>query len=111
MKRAIFGLVFVFISTVSWAELPVDTIPKVETLPSSYPDTWVYAHDINFFALSDAKVVLIDVAAENRHYKGSIPSSHFPSFLAATTRPEMYVAESLYSRRLRGEKTDSDQHL
>ena len=106
MTRAVFGLIFIFISTVSWAELPADTIPKVETLPPSYPDTWVFAHDINFFALSDAKVVLVDVAAENRHYKGSIPSSHFPSFIAATTRPEMYVAESIYSRRLRGEKTD-----
>ena len=106
MKRTLFGLILVFISMVSLAELPVETIPKVETLPASYPDTWVYAHDTNFFSLIDAKVVVVDVAAENRNYKGSIPSSHFPSFLAATTRAEMYVAESLYSRRLRGEKTD-----
>ena len=106
MKRAILGLVLVFSSMGATAELPVETIPKVETLPSSYPDTWVFAHDTNFFSLSDAKVVLVDVAAENRHYKGSIPSSHFPSFLAATTRAEVYVAESVYSRRLRGEKTD-----
>ena len=106
MKRALFGLLLVFISAFSSAELPVETIPRVETLPSSYPDTWVYAHDTNFFSLSDAKVVLVDVAAENRNYKGSIPSSHFPSFLAATTRPEVYVAESIYSRRLRGERTD-----
>ncbi|MDE0511004.1 MAG: amine dehydrogenase large subunit [Gammaproteobacteria bacterium] len=106
MRRSILGLILGFIYTVSPAELPVETIPNVETLPASYPDTWVYAHDTNFFSLSDAKVVLVDVAAENRHYKGSIPSSHFPSFLAATTRPEVYVAESLYSRRMRGERTD-----
>ncbi|MDE0154015.1 MAG: amine dehydrogenase large subunit [Gammaproteobacteria bacterium] len=106
MRRSILGLILGFIYTVSPAELPVETIPNVETLPASYPDTWVYAHDTNFFSLSDAKVVLIDVAAENRNYKGSIPSSHFPSFLAATTRPEVYVAESLYSRRMRGERTD-----
>ena len=106
MKRAVFGLALVLGSIASMAELPVETIPKVETLPASYPDTWVYAHDTNFFSLSDAKVVLVDVAAENRHYKGSIPSSHFPSFLAATTRPEVYVTESIYSRRMRGERTD-----
>ena len=106
MKRTILGLILGFTCAVSLAELPVDTIPSVETLPASYPDTWVYAHDTNFFSLSDAKVVLVDVAAENRQYKGSIPSSHFPSFLAATTRPEVYVAESLYSRRLRGERID-----
>lgn len=106
MKRAILGLMLGFVCTASVAELPVETIPNVETLPASYPDTWVYAHDTNFFSLSDAKVILVDVAAENRNYKGSIPSSHFPSFLAATTRPEVYVAESLYSRRMRGERTD-----
>lgn len=106
MKRAVLGLVLVFSSMAAMAELPVETIPNVETLPSSYPDTWVYAHDTNFFSLSDAKVVLVDVAAENRNYKGSLPSSHFPSFLAATTRPEVYVAESVYSRRMRGERTD-----
>ena len=106
MKRTLLGLVLSFTCMTSLAELPVETIPNVETLPASYPDTWVYAHDTNFFSLSDAKVVLVDVAAENRHYKGSIPSSHFPSFIAATSRPEVYVAESLYSRRMRGERTD-----
>lgn len=106
MKRAFLGLMLGFMCAATQAELPVETIPNVETLPASYPDTWLYAHDTNFFSLSDAKVVLVDVAAENRHYKGSIPSSHFPSFLAATTRPEVYVAESVYSRRLRGERTD-----
>ena len=106
MKRAVFGLLLIFACTASLAELPVDTIPRVETLPSSYPDTWVYAHDTNFYALNDAKVILVDVAAENRNYKGSIPSAHFPSFLAASTRAELYVAESIHSRRLRGERTD-----
>ena len=106
MKRALLGLIFGVISVAPLAELPVETIPNVEMLPASYPDTWVYAHDTNFFSLSDAKVVLVDVAAENRHYKGSIPSSHFPSFLAATTRSEVYVTESIYSRRMRGERTD-----
>lgn len=106
MKRAVFGLVLIFSCMTSLAELPVDTIPNVETLPASYPDTWVYAHDTNFYALNDAKVIVVDVAAENRNYKGSIPSSHFPSFLAASSRAELYVAESIHSRRLRGERTD-----
>ena len=106
MRKIVSSLLFILGCAASWAELPIEEIPKVETLPSSYPDTWVFAHDTNFFSLIDAKVVLVDVAAENRHYKGSIPSSHFPSFLAASTRPEVYVAESIYSRRVRGEKTD-----
>ena len=111
MKRAVFGLVLIFGCMTSLAELPVDTIPNVETLPASYPDTWVYAHDTNFYALNDAKVIVVDVAAENRNYKGSIPSSHFPSFLAASSRAELYVAESIHSRRLARRENGFDHHL
>lgn len=86
--------------------LPVGDIPRVETLPAEYPDTWVFAHDANFFSLLDGKVVVLDVAAETREYKGMIGAGQFASFLPATTRPELYVAETFYSRRTRGERTD-----
>ena len=88
------------------AELPNDPVGVVETLPESYPDSWVYAHDTNFFALSDGKVVIVDVTAENRHYKGSLPVGQFGSFLPSAKRSELYAAETFYSRRLRGERTD-----
>ena len=88
------------------AELPVEPIPAVEKLPAQYPATWFYAHDTNFFSLPDGKVVVLDVAADSRNYKGSIPSGQFPSFIAASTRPELYVAETVYSRRVRGKRTD-----
>ena len=101
--QAAFALLFAFPAA---AELPVEPIPAVEKLPARHPATWVYAHDVNFFSLPDAKIVLIDVAAKNRHYKGSIPAGQFPSFIAATTRPELYVAETIYSRRVSGERTD-----
>ena len=89
------------------AELPVDPIPNVLSLDPDYPDTWIYAHDTNFFSLLDGQVVLLDVAAENRHYKGAIPAGQFASFLESTRRPELYVAETFYSRRTRGERTDT----
>jgi len=116
MKRRIASLLLLITFTSLRAELPVEALAQVEKLPARYPATWVFAHDTNFFALSDAKVVLIDVAAKNRNYKGQIPSAQFPSFLASSTRPEVYVAETLYSRRLRGERTDlitiyDKQHL
>lgn len=106
IKRGALGLLLVCACAGGRAELPAESIGVVEALPPVHPDTWVYAHDTNFFSLNDAKVVLVDVAAEKRRYKGSIPSAQFPSFLAGTTRPELYVAETVHSRRLRGERTD-----
>ncbi|MBT8447176.1 MAG: amine dehydrogenase [Gammaproteobacteria bacterium] len=92
--------------TNAWAELPVDPIPNVLSLDPDYPDTWIYAHDTNFFSLLDGQVVLLDVAAENRNYKGAIPAGQFASFIESTRRPELYVAETYLSRRTRGERTD-----
>lgn len=54
----------------AWAELQAETIPKVLKLPESYPDTWIYGHDMNFTSIVDGKVVVLDVAAGNRNYKG-----------------------------------------
>ncbi|MBI1731204.1 MAG: amine dehydrogenase [Gammaproteobacteria bacterium] len=88
------------------ADLPVEPIGVTEKLPARWPDTWIQAHDINFYALSDGKVVIFDVAAENRNYKGSISAAQFASFIASTTRPEIYVAETYYSQRVRGTRHD-----
>ena len=45
------------------ADLPIETIPSSETLPEKYPDTWVFAHDFNFYSIIDGKITIIDVAA------------------------------------------------
>lgn len=106
MKQLASGILGLLVCAVLQAELPVDPVGQVETLPSAYPKTWVYAHDTNFYALADGKVVIVDVAAKNRRYKGSVPVSQFGSFLAASSRSELYAAETFYPRRLRGERTD-----
>ena len=89
------------------AQLPAETIPNVLTLPENHPDTWIYAHDANFFSLVDGKVVVIDVAAESRNYKGHIGAGQFASFVQSTVRPELYVAETFFSRRTYGTRTDT----
>ncbi|MEM7020921.1 MAG: amine dehydrogenase large subunit, partial [Pseudomonadota bacterium] len=81
-------------------------IPNVLTLPETYPDTWVFAADANFFSIIDGKMVLLDVASKNRNYKGQFSAGQMGNFLQSTKRPELYVAETFYSRRLRGERTD-----
>ena len=106
MSRFKTGILIVLFASTTLAELPVDAVGKIERLPPSYPDTWVYAHDTNFYALADGKVVIVDVASENHNYKGSLGVGQFGSFLPSSTRSELYAAETFYSRRLRGERTD-----
>ncbi len=106
MIRLVTGFLTVLISSTALAELPNDPVGVSERLPASYPDTWVYAHDTNFYALADGKVVIVDVAADNHNYKGSLGVGQFGSFLPSSTRSELYAAETFYSKRLRGERTD-----
>lgn len=86
--------------------LAPEPIGKVLTLPSAYPDNWLFAHDANFFALMEGKVILLDIGSANRNYKGAIGAAHFGTFIASASRSELYVGESFYSRGTRGTKTD-----
>ena len=88
------------------ADLPIETIPSTETLPEKYPDTWVFAHDFNFYSLIDGKITIIDVAAPSRNFKGIVGASGFASFQHSKSRPELYSAQSFYSRGAYGERTD-----
>ena len=89
------------------ADLPIETIPSSETLPEKYPDTWVFAHDFNFNSLLDGKVLIVDVAAETRNFKGIVGASSFASFQHSKSRPELYSAQSFFSRGTYGERTDT----
>ena len=88
------------------ADLPIETIPSSETLPEKYPDTWVFAHDFNFYSLIDGKITIIDVASPSRNFKGIVGASGFASFQHSKSRPELYSAQSFYSRGAYGERTD-----
>jgi len=88
------------------AELAAEPVPKVEKLPKRYGDSWLYVLDVNFPALLDAKGVLLDLAAKNRNYKANFGASQFASLAESRTRSEFYVAETFYSRGVRGERSD-----
>lgn len=87
-------------------ELPTEPIPSVTSLPAKYPANWLFVHDTNFYSLIDGKVLLIDVSADTRNYKGAIGAAQFASFIQGAKRNELYVAETFYSRGVRGERTD-----
>lgn len=105
MHRLWIGLLMI-VSAAAQSQLPAESIPNVLTLQEDHPDTWVYAHDPNFFSLVDGKVVVLDVAADTRNYKGHIGAGQFASFVQSTVRPELYVSETFYSRRTYGKRTD-----
>ena len=108
MIQVIFVSFFVlaFSLEVYAADLPIETIPNSETLPEKYPDTWVFAHDFNFYSLIDGKITIIDVASPSRNFKGIVGASGFASFQHSKSRPELYSAQSFYSRGAYGERTD-----
>jgi methylamine dehydrogenase heavy chain len=93
-------------STSYSSALPAEQIPHVETLPDTYPDTWIFAHDLNFNSLLDGKIFIVDVAAESRNFKGMIGVGMMGQFQAARARPELYTGQTILSRRTYGERTD-----
>ena len=88
------------------SDLPVEPIPSVETLPGMYPDTWIFAHDLNFISLLDGKIFIVDVAAESRNFKGMIGAGMMGQFQPSRSRSELYTGQTILSRRTYGERTD-----
>ena len=105
---AVFGLcaLSAMVAVRAHAELPAEPVPNVAVLSPDYPDSLIFAHDANFEALVAGRIVLVDVAADNRHYKGALDAAQFAGFTESGLRGELYVAETHYSRTTRGERTD-----
>lgn len=86
--------------------LAVEPTNGVATLPANYPANWVVVHDLNFRSMIDGRGAIIDVAASNNALKGQFGINHFGNMLVSKSQPEIYVAETYYSRLTRGERTD-----
>lgn len=99
-------LVCLLTASSTFAELRPDSIPNVATLPLKYPSSWLFAHDVNFASLIAGKVIVVDVAADTHEYKGAVDAAQMASFIESSKRPELYVAESFYSRGTAGTRTD-----
>lgn len=93
-------------SDLTGAALPFEEVGRSETLQGTSNDNWLFAHDMNFNSLGRGKVMVLDVAAENRNYLGAIDADQFATFQQSPKRKELYVAETFYTRGSRGERTD-----
>jgi len=96
-------------SAVSWAsadaaEFPTplapETIPNVRTLPEKLPSTWAF---LNF---SSDRIELRDVGSDARAVEGNLQARDSAMLLISSTRPEIYVADTVWSRGTRGTRTD-----
>ncbi len=86
--------------------LSAEPIMKIETLPEQYPASWFFAHDANFQSLIAGRVIIVDSAADTKEYKAAIGAAQFATFVESKALPELYVAETFYSRGTRGDRTD-----
>jgi methylamine dehydrogenase heavy chain len=87
--------------------LPIEPTPSVRTLPAAYPANWMIVHDLHAPSVLDGRAIIVDLGASSGAYKGMVPVGQWGSILPAATKPEIYVAETFYSRLTRGERTDA----
>jgi methylamine dehydrogenase heavy chain len=80
--------------------LPAETIPKVETLPAKYPTAW------SFLNYSGDRIELRNVGGDGREVKGQLQAHDSATLLVPDKRPELYVADTVWSRGSRGTRTD-----
>ena len=80
--------------------LPAETIPKVERLPEHYPTTW------SFLNYAGDRIELRNVGADSREVRGQLQAHDSATLLVSAKRPEIYVADTVWSRGVRGVRTD-----
>lgn len=90
------------------AQLPAEKLGQVAKLPSEYPAHWFWADDVAFNHMLDGRMILLDADGKtlSDQFKGMFNASLVAAFTQASTRPEVYVAETYYSRGERGKRTD-----
>ncbi len=80
--------------------LPPDAIAKVETLPEKYPANWAF---LNY---PYNRIELRNVGSDTHEVKGELQARDSTVLLMATQRPEIYVLDTVWSRGVRGVRTD-----
>src|SRR5215469_12042294 len=73
---------------------------KIEKLPQKYPSGWAF---LNY---AGDRIELRNVGADSREVKGQLQAHDSASLLVSDQRPELYVADTVWSRGTRGTRTD-----
>jgi methylamine dehydrogenase heavy chain len=80
--------------------LPADSTGNVEKLPAKYPTGWAF---LNY---AGDRIELRNVGADTREVKAQLQARDSTTLLVATKRPEIYTADTVWSRGVRGTRTD-----
>ena len=104
----IFTPLALLLATSAFGQIQPEPTGVVETLPERYPPHWVLLQDGAFFHMLNGKVIVVDADSDDpeKRIKGMVDSSFIGQFYQARSRPEMYIAETFYSRGTRGDRTD-----
>lgn len=84
-----------------------EPLQQVAQLPDHWPASFVLVHDVNFNAILDGRVTVVDTASPDLALKGIIRASQMGGALVSRRRGEVLTAETFYSRLTRGERTDA----
>jgi len=80
--------------------LPPEPVQQVASLPAHYPTGWVF---LNY---SSDRIELRNVGSDSREVKGQLQAHDSATLLVADKRPEIYIADTVWSRGQRGTRTD-----
>jgi methylamine dehydrogenase heavy chain len=80
--------------------LPTDSPLKIEKLPAKYPTGWAF---LNY---AGDRIELRNVGADSREIKAQLQARDSTTLLVSTKRPEIYTADTVWSRGVRGTRTD-----
>lgn len=80
--------------------LQPDPTLKVEKLPAKYPTGWAF---LNY---AGDRIELRNVGSDSREVKAQLQAHDSATLLVSEKRPEIYVADTVWSRGVRGTRTD-----
>ena len=103
--RALPVLVCAAFTAGAWAAtfpnpLPADPTLKVEKLPAKYPTGWAF---LNY---AGDRIELRNVGSDSREVKAQLQARDSTTLLVSDKRPEIYTADTVWSRGVRGTRTD-----
>jgi len=80
--------------------LPAEPTLRVQTLPEHYPTGWAF---LNY---AGDRIELRNVGSDERDVKGNLQAHDSATLLIGTQRHELYVADTVWARGVRGPRTD-----
>ena len=101
-------LLLLLAASSAFGQIAPEPTGNIGTLPASYPGHWVLLQDGAFFHMNNGKIIVVDADSDDpaARVKGMFDASFIAQMYQARTKPEIYIAETFYSRGTRGERTD-----